>query len=992
MYNKLQKTIIGLWAVLSVSAAAQVNSPAYDGYAARARGMNVTDNYQGSLDQLRIGGLDDDGWMAGGELLLKAYDELNMGRTSAARNCFERYMEVCPASVRRVEVRVALADCDFYDGAYEKALVGYDAVLSAALDNGLRQDMCYKIAYCQMMLGRDSEAASGFERLAGISSRYAGAARFYQGYLFYRRGDYVQAKRMFESVDRSTPPGRDACYYMAQIAYKEGDYQQALQQARDILSGGGQYMAEMNRIAGESEFNLGNTDEARRYLDEYMRLEPDMMPSAAYILGTMAYGRHDYAEAVRLLSPVTKKCDNAMGQSAYLYIGQSLLAQGDNSAAMLALEKASRMDYDNKARETAMYNYAVARMDGGRTPFGSSVALLETFLRQYPASQYAPKVQEYLVSGYMTDNNYDKALESINRIKRPSEPILAAKQQVLYELGARDLASKRVKQALARFEESQSLGRYNSRLATECDLWIGDCNYRLGEYAKASKALESYLRRGNPSGYNRMVAYYDLGYSRYGERRYNDARANFMKVAADSEAGAELRADAYNRIADCYYYASDFDSAAEYYDKALQENPSAGDYALFQKSLMRGLERDHNGKIGLLDEMMRRYPRSGLMPSALLEKADSQIALRQTAGALSTYERLVGSYGATQQGRQGRLQMAITLMSEGNRRKAVDTYKKVITNYPTSEEARVAADDLKRIYADEGRLDEYVRFIGSVPQAPKLEVEEADELTFQSAEKVYIQQGDTDRLARYVDNYPDGRYMPQALGYLSASAWENADKDKAMQYSRRLVDNYPDSEEAEDALAIKGNIELEHGDGESALATFRQLEKRASAGRNILAAQVGIMRVSRDMGNYKAMIEAADRILGSTLVSPAQKTEATYLRAYAQHQTGQSDKAVAAWESLAKNTDELYGAQSAYYLAQYEFDNGQLKKARRRIEKFIDANTPHQYWLARGYILLSDILRKQGSDFEADEYLKSLKENYPGDEADIFQMIDQRLK
>ena len=59
---------------------------------------------------------------------------------------------------------------------------------------------------------------------------------------------------------------------------------------------------------------------------------------------------------------------------------------------------------------------------------------------------------------------------------------------------------------------------------------------------------------------------------------------------------------------------------------------------------------------------------------------------------------------------------------------------------------------------------------------------------------------------------------------------------------------------------------------------------------------------------------------------------------------------------------------------------------------FIDANTPHQYWLARGYILLSDILRKQGSDFEADEYLKSLKENYPGDEADIFQMIDQRLK
>ena len=47
---------------------------------------------------------------------------------------------------------------------------------------------------------------------------------------------------------------------------------------------------------------------------------------------------------------------------------------------------------------------------------------------------------------------------------------------------------------------------------------------------------------------------------------------------------------------------------------------------------------------------------------------------------------------------------------------------------------------------------------------------------------------------------------------------------------------------------------------------------------------------------------------------------------------------------------------------------------------------------ARAYILLSDILRKQGNEFEANEYLKSLKENYPGQEADIFQMIDQRLK
>lgn len=43
-------------------------------------------------------------------------------------------------------------------------------------------------------------------------------------------------------------------------------------------------------------------------------------------------------------------------------------------------------------------------------------------------------------------------------------------------------------------------------------------------------------------------------------------------------------------------------------------------------------------------------------------------------------------------------------------------------------------------------------------------------------------------------------------------------------------------------------------------------------------------------------------------------------------------------------------------------------------------------------MLYSDILRKQGNEFEAKEYLKSLQSNYPGHEVDIFQMIDTRLK
>jgi len=176
-----------------------------------------------------------------------------------------------------------------------------------------------------------------------------------------------------------------------------------------------------------------------------------------------------------------------------------------------------------------------------------------------------------------------------------------------------------------------------------------------------------------------------------------------------------------------------------------------------------------------------------------------------------------------------------------------------------------------------------------------------------------------------------------------------------------------------------------------ALETYRSLERRASAPRNLTQARMGILTTAQLLGMHSEAIEAADKLL-ATSTGNADSDEVHFLRGVSLAALHEYNEAENEWRTLAKDPSNIIGARSAVHLAQMQLERGQFKNARKTIDTFLDSDTPHQYWQARGFIVLSDILRQQGKTFEADEYLKSLRSNYPGSEPDIFRMIDERLK
>lgn len=981
-------------AAVALGCAAQVAAPS-DAWLRQGARMMADGNPEGCVDALGLMASESAPLspLQGEQYLYQlARASVRLGADEALR-VVKAFGQLYPASPLRHDVAMLEGDCYFLNQSYAEALRVYAALDPNSFADPRRQELDFRTAFCYMMLGEPDQTDALLSRLLS-SPRYGQAARFYRAYSAYAAGDYDAALQGFASVDRGAQPGDQAGFYEAQIYFAKGDYQKALATARAMegVKADASLAAENDRVIGEALYNLGDEDAAVPYLWKYCNEAPTDRPAskgAFYILGVNEFRQGNWDNAVKLLQRAIGN-HSAMEQSAYLTLGQAYLKRGEPTQAMMAFENAYRVDYDRDVRETAFYNYAVALSQGANVPFSNSAALLEDFLADYPDSRYAQDVRAYVVSGLMSDDDYERALDILADDQSTPE-LRAARQRVLFVLGTREYASGKTVSARRRLAEAASIAADPS-ISRQARLWLGDCDYRLGDYAAAARAYREFLAAKGAAPENTAAARYGLAYALFAQKKYKEALAQLNAYIKAGGGERKVLADAYNRAGDCLYYLRDFARARRDYDKALELDPAAGDYAMYQMAVMSGLSGDHSAKVATLDRMMSRYPTSGLVPAALLAKAESQAAQGHSAQAVATYNELVRTYPNTRHGRNGYLQLAITRLNAGDRAGAVETYKKVITTYPTSDEARLATDDLKRLMAQDSRLPEFAAFLRSVPGAPALEVSEMDALAFEAAENDYAARGDAAKMRRYLSDYPAGAHRGAALYYVAEAAYAVGNPAEAQEMAAKLLLSHPDAAAAEDALLLKGRAEMDMGKTEAALSTFRELESRASTAATTQQARLGALRAASALGRSKEALAMADKLAASSAASGDNAAETALLRAQALDALKRYDEAGAEFQKLERDLNTQWGARAAVAHAESLRRQGRGKEAEHTVKALIESNTPQAYWLARGYILYSDMLRARGNAFEADEYLRSLRQNYPGSETVIFKMIDERLK
>ena len=676
-------------------------------------------------------------------------------------------------------------------------------------------------------------------------------------------------------------------------------------------------------------------------------------------------------------------------------MGLSYLQLAEKNKARMAFEQAAASNADMKIKEQAAYNYALCIHETSYSAFGESVTVFEKFLNEFPNSQYTEMVSNYLVEVYLNTRSYEAALKSIERIAHPGTRIMEAKQKILFQLGTQAFANASFEQAIGYFNQSVAIGQYNRQTKADALYWRGESYYRLNRMTEAARNFREYLQLTEQTN-NEMyaLANYNLGYTAFHQKDYAQARNWFLKyIQLEKGENRTALADAYNRIGDCFLNERNFDEAKHYYAQAESMNASSGDYSFYQLALVSGLQKDYSGKITLLNRLAGKYPTSPYVINALYEKGRSYVLMNNNNQAIASFKELLSRYPESPISRKAAAEIGLLYYQDGNYDQAIDAYKLVINKYPGSDEARLAMLDLKSLYVDMNRIDEFAALAASMPGNIRFDASEQDSLTYIAAEKIYgrgrIEEA-KNSFNKYLQTFPEGSFSLNAHYYLCLIGKEQKNYDMILLHSGKLLE-YPDNPFSEEALIMRAEVQFNLQQFADALASYKMLKEKATTADRRLLAETGMLRCAHLIKDDAETIHAATALLAEAKLTPELANEALYYRAKSYMNQKADKKALADLQTLAKDTRNLYGAEAKYLVAQQYYTAGEYAAAEKELLDYIERSTPHAYWLARSFVLLSDVYMAMDKKLDARQYLLSLQQNYHAND-DIEGMIESRLE
>jgi TolA-binding protein len=245
-------------------------------------------------------------------------------------------------------------------------------------------------------------------------------------------------------------------------------------------------------------------------------------------------------------------------------------------------------------------------------------------------------------------------------------------------------------------------------------------------------------------------------------------------------------------------------------------------------------------------------------------------------------------------------------------------------------------------------------------------------------------------LKNYLDEFPNGSFRQNAQYYLAECMRTSGNIDEALKLYREVADQ-PNNQYLEQSLIAASSILFDKEDYSTALDYYEKLEKVSSNDENKLLALKGELKSAYQAGDAQKTIIAAGKINSSQNIPQELTREATFMSAKANYSLNNFDDALRDFRKAGTEVTSIEGAESKYRVAELLYKKDKSAEAEKVITEFIDQKSPHQFWMARVFLLLADISIKKGDSLQARATLQSLKDYYTIDNDGILDEVKAKM-
>ncbi len=919
-----------------------------------------------------------------------------LGRKDAPYE-LQRFIELESASARIDEARYELGSWYYRSKRYKEALNWFSNIDGATFDAEQRAEVEFKRAYCLFMTNRLGEAFSIFGQVKEQVSYFQAPATYYYAHIAYTQGHYSAALDNFKKIDADPSFAPIVPYYIAQIYYKQEQYRLLANYIAPLVDEAtSSRQSELQRMLGEAYFHLRIYDSAKLVLDKYANLIGDRALSRDdnYLLGIANYKLQKWEAAVKYLERVPTT-EDSVAQNAYYHLGDCYLHLGDGERAQKALGLASELGYDTVVQEDALFNYAKLLYEHRYNPFSDAVAAFTRYITLFPKSNRIDEAYTYLGMAFMATQNYQGALEALSKIGTVNATTRRAFQRAAYYRGVEYYQALKFAKADTLFAVSLDYGELDNMLRAKALYWRAETNYRLDRYSVAAMLYRQFLTA--PGAFSQPQyekVPYDLGYTYFKLKDYDQAVAWFRKfVDATKRDSLSLLTDALVRLGDCLYIQRKYWPSIEYYQKASLTGGIGSDYALYQQGCVLGLVARPEKKIEVLSTLGELYPTSVYRSNAYFEIAETYHFLDKLPAAKEYYWKVVNEFASSANAPSALLQIGLVCYEEDDYEGAIKNLERVVSDYagtPSMHEAIVA---LERVYQAKGDVKPYLSYLEKIGQADRVSQGRRDSLFYTTAEAQYMGAQYTRAqvsFEEYLREYPEGAGSLAANFYLADCLLRANDSVAALPHLEVVIARQP-NEFYDRALYKACKIYEQQKELTRALAGYVTLERVTSDEVILQEARYGKLRMAVLTKDEEHIIDYANAVLADERIAPERHLFARYQLGLALLRAQRYDQAYNAFALIGNNTGAATGAEARFRMAEIRSLQKDWAKLQEEVFAFARKNTPHQYWLARAFILLSDGYRAQDDLFQARATLQSILANYTDKEDGVLEEVNQKL-